>query len=435
MPKKRRSSGRPAKRRPARPQTSTPRATVGDGFSTALEKTVEMSAQGEPADGARAARQAASADTATARAETAKTPAQNGAAKGTRTVRQTKPADATSAANSETAKAPTQSGATDNARAAQQSAPADVTTTHAETGKAPAQSGAADDTRTAQQSASVDAAATNAETGKASTQNGAADDTRAMQPADPADAAAADAKAPEASVSAETARQAAATQRENALRRGRSRRGVDKHHAAPWGHALSRFWGIPTAAHALGLALLIGGTVSLKHAALLAIAFFCTAVVVYPVFALFGGRLPTGARLPALLLLAGAVFCAVRALAYTFAPFESAAAEPYLTLCAVSAALFWREESSVQARATLRRPRAVRALLCACRDAVGLAFLLLPLAFVRELVGAGRLWGVALGTPRWSFWALPPGGFVLLGLGLGALAALRARKAGKEAHA
>lgn len=197
------------------------------------------------------------------------------------------------------------------------------------------------------------------------------------------------------------------------------------------------FWQSPTIARALGLALLVGGTATLKGGLLLAVAFGCTAAMVYPVFALFSSKITDKARLPVLFLLAGAVFCAVRAAAFALAPNEAAATAPYLTLCAVSAALFWREDEPLPlpaGRAAAPR-RMGRAFVYALRDAAGLALSLVPFAFVRELVGAGRVWGMALGTPAWRFWALPPGGFVLLGLCFGGMAALRAGKTQKEARA
>ena len=100
-----------------------------------------------------------------------------------------------------------------------------------------------------------------------------------------------------------------------------------------------------------------------------------------------------------------------------------------LPLTAVSCVILTRAE----AFAPGRRPG--RAALDGLLQGAGFALALIALGAVRELLGAGTLWGYPVFGARYAgaaFFLLPPGGFLMLALAAAASAAWKNRRSGRR---
>ena len=148
---------------------------------------------------------------------------------------------------------------------------------------------------------------------------------------------------------------------------------------------------------------------SLKNAAALSIAF---ALIIIPVllFASTAGRaLPAPARIPAYVLLAAAMLIPIEMLVSYISPIIFDALGIYLPLLAVNSVVV-----AYTGRAAEKEGPAA-ALMDGVFFSLGFALAVGLLGLVREFLGSGSLWGVAVSDFKASAALLPFSGFILLG--------------------
>ena len=143
---------------------------------------------------------------------------------------------------------------------------------------------------------------------------------------------------------------------------------------------------------------------------------------------LMRGIIPERIRIPAFVIIIATFVTMIEMLIKAFLPALDATLGIYIPLIVVNCIIFARAESF----AFVNKPLA--SLLDGIGMGLGFTFAITLLAAVRELIGAGTVFGVRIMPELYqpmAIFVLAPGGFITLGLVMGAVNALMKRK--KEA--
>jgi electron transport complex protein RnfE len=181
----------------------------------------------------------------------------------------------------------------------------------------------------------------------------------------------------------------------------------------------------PVLVRILAVCTVLGATTALKNGLLLSAAALMVTVPLYVIMSLLK-KLPKIYFYPTALLIAGALETPVIMLAGLFAPEVTSACGFYLPITAVNSVLMLD-------LALLRGDRPVlKTFAASVGDVLGYAAVLTVISALREIIGAGSVYGRALPgylQINFDFMLLPPGAFILLGL---LLALVQGIKLGKE---
>lgn len=173
----------------------------------------------------------------------------------------------------------------------------------------------------------------------------------------------------------------------------------------------------------LFLCVVLGATATLKSGVLVAVTDLAVTIVLYLIMASFARVLPEVFRRPAAVLVAMALVTPACWLAGRVVPDVTLSAGIFLPLTALCAAMAVDLES--------RGSYFWRPLADAAGDAVGFSIVMIVFSAIREVFGAGSIWGRTLpgiSQIKINFVLLPPGAFLLLGLLLGAAQGIKIHK-------
>lgn len=184
----------------------------------------------------------------------------------------------------------------------------------------------------------------------------------------------------------------------------------------------------PVLVRLLAVCTVLGATTALKNGLLLSVAALLVTVPLYLIMSLLR-KLPKLYYYPVALLIAGAIETPVIMLAGLFAPEVTAACSFYLPLTALNAVLMLD--------LTLMRGERplIRALGAGIGDVLGYSAVLIVVSALREIIGAGSIYGRALPSYlqiNFNFLLLPPGAFILVGLLLALAQQIKLGKAKKN---
>ena len=184
----------------------------------------------------------------------------------------------------------------------------------------------------------------------------------------------------------------------------------------------------PVLVRLLAVCTVLGATTALKNGLLLSVAALLVTVPLYLIMSLLR-KLPKLYYYPVALLIAGALETPVIMLAGFFAPEVTAACSFYLPLTALNAVLMLD--------LTLMRGERpfIRALGAGIGDVLGYSAVLIVVSALREIIGAGSIYGRALPSylqSNFNFLLLPPGAFILVGLLLAIVQQIKLGKAKKN---
>lgn len=171
------------------------------------------------------------------------------------------------------------------------------------------------------------------------------------------------------------------------------------------------FWGNPVLALGLGVSFAVVPTTSMKNAAVLAAAMFCTSVPVFLIASFLAKYIPQWMRAVVYCLISALILIPLRILLAPLSPAVFDSLGVYFSLMALNPAVLI---PALSHRVTGEKPSF--ALLNALCYSAGFSLVLFGISLVREPLGSGTLWGHPLGLSfqlspiQYSF-----GGFILLG--------------------
>jgi Na+-translocating ferredoxin:NAD+ oxidoreductase subunit E len=149
------------------------------------------------------------------------------------------------------------------------------------------------------------------------------------------------------------------------------------------------------------------------------------------VVALIRGFVPAAVRVPTYILVIATLVTAVDYLLQAFAPEVHARLGAFVSLIVVNCLILGR----VEAFASHHRPAA--AFLDGAGMGAGFTYALLVIGSVREMLGQGSWFGLAVlpgSFEPWTVMLLPAGGFFTLAAWLVVVSSLRARRASSAVH-
>lgn len=171
----------------------------------------------------------------------------------------------------------------------------------------------------------------------------------------------------------------------------------------------------PVLGKILAVCTVLAVTTSLKNGLLLVIAAVAVTIPLYVILSLFTKRLPGYLFYPVAALLAAALVTPVCMAAGRFVPEVTGKVSFFLPITAVNALLMLDMR-------TLRGKNAVlRSLAAGFGDSLGYSAVILVFSIVREILGAGTLYGRALPSYarlNFSFLLQPPAAFLLVGFAI-----------------
>ena len=169
----------------------------------------------------------------------------------------------------------------------------------------------------------------------------------------------------------------------------------------------------PVLVQVLGICSTLAVTNVVKNTLILCLGLTFTLALSNTTVSLLRRAIPSRVRMMAEVLIIAAYVIFFDILLKAYAPGISRQLGPYVGLIITNCIVMGRAEAFA-----LAHPPGL-ALIDGLSSAAGYSYVLLAIAFFRELLGAGTVWGVRVlgaGWENWTFFIMAPGGFFALAL-------------------